>query len=130
MSQDLFLDNTSIKENIVLNEIKIDYKKYKKALEFSQSEEFINKLKNKDETKIMNNGANISGGQRQRLVLARSFYHAKDLLILDECTSSLDRNTERKILKNLKKYCRNMIVIFITHKKFDEKIFNKKINLK
>ena len=47
----------------------------------------------------MNNGANISGGQRQRLVLARSFYHAKDLLILDECTSSLDRNTERKILK-------------------------------
>lgn len=130
LSQDLFLENATIKQNITLNEKNVDITKYKESLKFSLCYEFVSKLKRKDNTLIVNNGENISGGQRQRLILARSYYHAEDLLILDECTSNLDKYTEEKFIKNLRKYCSDLIVVFITHKKIHKNLFNKNINLK
>ena len=128
LSQDLFLEDATIKDNITLNEKKIDKKKYKKAILFSEIDKFINKLKDKDNTKLISNGETISGGQRQRIVLARTFYHAKDILILDECTSNLDNKTENKILNNLNIFCKDKIVFFISHRNIGKKIFNKYIN--
>ena len=60
-------------------------------------------------------GSNLSGGEKQRIGIARALYEDPELLIFDEFTSSLDSNTEREILKNLKKILKNKTTIFISH---------------
>ena len=69
----------------------------------------------------------FSGGQNQRLALARIFYHAKDIVIMDEATSSLDKDTENVIVENINKFKGKKTIIVITHKestlKYVDKIF-------
>ena len=72
-----------------------------KALEKSDSLEFIEKMKEKEYSILEGNGANLSGGQRQRIALARAFINKPKILILDDITSSVDVNTEEKVLKNI-----------------------------
>jgi len=84
-----------------------------KAISLSQLKEFVEKLPNGIETLIGEKGSKISGGQMQRIAIARSLYRNNDLLILDESTNSLDLLTEKKFLedlKNLKKICTILIV--------------------
>ena len=70
----------------------------------------------------------MSGGEKQRIGIARALYYDRPIYIFDEATNALDETTEKEILKNLKLYLKDKIVIFISHKKstlsFCDKILN------
>lgn len=77
----------------------------------------IDRLPDKYQTVIAENGKNFSGGQKSRICLARALYQNKPIIIIDEVTAGLDRATETKLRKNLEKYIKDKIVIIITHSK-------------
>ena len=128
--QDLFLINASIEENIALGIEKyaIDKNKMKDAIKKSGLERFINKLPEKSQTRVNSNILNISGGQAQRIAIARNFYYEKKINIFDEFTSALDEENEDKILKYLKK-TKNTIII-VSHKNSSLKYCNKIYEMK
>ena len=78
--------------------------------------DFINKLENKFETKIGENGIKLSGGEKHRLSIARAFLKHSKIILLDEATSSLDSETEEKIQKALEKLISNKTTIVIAHR--------------
>ena len=113
--------NTTLFDDTVLNNIK--YAKPDasddeifKAAEMAMCTEFINKLENKFETKIGENGIKLSGGEKQRLSIARAFLKNSKIILLDEATSSLDSETEEKIQKALEKLISNKTTIVIAHR--------------
>lgn len=130
--QNYFILNETIKENILFSILKgknIDEHEFNKAIKCSELHEFVKNFEKGVDTIIGDKGANISGGQRQRIALARAFYKNKNILVLDEATSSLDEETEKKIINNLEYMYPNLTVLFITHKKNLLQNFNKIINL-
>jgi ATP-binding cassette subfamily B protein len=131
--QNYFMLNNSIVDNIVFS-FRDDSKSYdetllKKATNVSELDEFIKNLPEGINTIIGDKGLNISGGQRQRIALARALYQNKNILVLDEATSSLDETTEEKIIKKIEEIYPNLTILFVTHKKTLKKNFNKLINL-
>jgi ABC-type multidrug transport system fused ATPase/permease subunit len=124
--QNIFLYNESIKKNIVLDEIdNFSEKRYLNSLQFSKCNEFVNNFKEGDEYIVGRAGEKLSVGQKQRVALARSLYNQKKILILDEPTSSLDTDTENKILLNLLNIKRELSIIIISHNKETIKICDK-----
>ena len=117
LPQEIFLINDSIEKNITLSEDQslIDYQKLTHSAKQAKIYDFIDKLPNKFETNIGEKGINISGGQRQRLAIARAFYFNRDILIFDEPTSSLDNETEKEIIEYLKQLRGNKTIIIISH---------------
>jgi len=113
IDQNVTLLDTSICENIALGKEleKIDNQKIEKVSLQSQSKEFIERLSEKYQTKIGERGVRLSGGQIQRLGIARALYKNSELLILDESTSSLDLATEELILKTLSSFKKTIIII-------------------
>mgnify|MGYP003973846347 CR=1 FL=1 len=99
--QDVELFNLSIKDNIKISSKTNSLKKYKNSLNISLANEVIEKLPKKDLTVLGEKGTRISGGEKQRIGIARAIYKNSEILILDEATSNLDFNTERKIQNNL-----------------------------
>jgi len=69
------------------------------------------------DTVVGERGARISGGQRQRIGLARALYHEPELLVLDETTSSLEKETEEKIMKTVSRIQNNKTIIIVSHDK-------------
>ena len=116
--QSIFLLDDSIKNNIAfgVNEEKIDLNNINYAIENSELDSFVDKLENKIDTNVGEKGVKISGGQLQRVGIARALYHNPKILIFDESTSSLDKKTEQEILANLYSFKKRKTVIFITHK--------------
>ena len=114
--QKVFLSDDTIVSNICFGQDKdkINHELFYKSLQISKLEKFVESLDDKENTKIGENGIMISGGQSQRIGIARAIYQNKDVLILDEATNQLDIETENKILKNLKKI--NKTIILITHR--------------
>jgi subfamily B ATP-binding cassette protein MsbA len=80
------------------------------------SEEFINNLENGFETKIGENGVKLSGGEKQRLSIARAFLKKSKIILLDEATSSLDSDTEEKIQKAIEELIHDKTTIVIAHR--------------
>jgi ATP-binding cassette, subfamily B, bacterial PglK len=120
----LLLDE-SILFNITLDrnvDIK-DNKHLKKIFEISSLNDFVSYSNLKQ--KIGERGSKISGGQAQRISIARALYNKPTTLILDEPTANLDRNTGVKILKNIKNYFKNSRIIIVTHNEKDLFICNK-----
>ena len=87
-----------------------------KAAKLSMSDEFINNLENGYETMIGENGVKLSGGEKQRLSIARAFLKDSKIILLDEATSSLDSETEDKIQKALDKLTVDKTTIVIAHR--------------
>ena len=114
--QDNFLLNDSILKNICFLDENPDLQKFNKAIEQAELKEFINSLPDKEKTIVGDQGLRISGGQKQRLGLARSLYEKKTLLAFDEATSALDNETEYNILKTLGKLKKEKIIIIIAHR--------------
>ena len=118
VSQDTFILKGSILENIAfgVQEIDYDYDLIKEVLKLANLEEFV--AKRNLNYLLDENGKNISGGQIQRIAIARSLYAQSEILIFDEFTSSIDKKNELKILetvKNLKES--NKTIIIISHDK-------------
>ncbi len=113
--------NTTLFDDTVLNNIKYarpdaSNDEIYKAADMAMCTEFINKLENKFETKIGENGIKLSGGEKQRLSIARAFLKNSKIILLDEATSSLDSETEEKIQKALEKLISNKTTIVIAHR--------------
>ena len=102
--------------------------KLNKSAKNSEILDFILSLPEKFEHIIGEKGSKISGGQIQRIGLARALYDDPELLILDEFTSSVDINTERKLKKKLHKIKNNKLIIIISHRdqtiKYSDNILN------
>ena len=117
---------TTIQNNITLFEENIDIDKYNKSLELSRAE-FVNNFEERDFHELSENGANLSGGQIQRLYIARAIYGDKNIIIFDESTNELDSITENKIVDDILKLPQT--IIFITHKEDIKKKFSKIIKI-
>jgi ATP-binding cassette subfamily C protein len=115
--QNIFVLNDTIIKNITFkNELtKIEYLKIYNLLKILQLNKFIKNNKISLQ-KISEDGKNISGGQAQRIGLARCLFKESEIIILDEFTSGLDQTTEKKILKQVRKIFKDKIVIVISHK--------------
>ena len=113
--------NTTLFDDTVFNNIKYARPDANKedileAAKLSMCDEFINNLENGFETMIGENGVKLSGGEKQRLSIARAFLKNSRIILLDEATSSLDSETEAKIQKALDKLTVNKTTIVIAHR--------------
>ncbi|MCK5285525.1 MAG: ABC transporter ATP-binding protein [Alphaproteobacteria bacterium] len=113
--QEVFLFNDSILENILMSRSELSEKDAWKALAAAGGREFVEALPQGLHAPVGENGRLLSGGQRQRIAIARAIIHKPQILLLDEATSALDPETEKILLKTLKRLARNMAVIFISH---------------
>ena len=127
VSQKLYFLDDTIEKNIGFGEKHIDRDKVWRALELVKLKEFCENLEKNIDTIIGENALKLSGGQAQRLGLARIFYFNPEIIIFDESTNSLDETTEDQILKIINKIHSNKIKIMITHRtnplKFCNKVF-------
>ena len=87
-----------------------------KSAKISNAHKFIQKLPSKYETFISERGANLSGGQIQRIAIARAILGNPSILLLDEATSALDSDSEAEVQKGLKQAMKNRTVIIIAHR--------------
>ncbi|MDE5806893.1 MAG: ATP-binding cassette domain-containing protein, partial [Muribaculaceae bacterium] len=106
----------TILENIALSSDEPDVDKTLEILETVGLKSFIETLPMGVHTKIGVAGIEVSGGQKQRLMIARALYKNPDILIMDEATSSLDANTERMIVENLNRYGKGKTIIVAAHR--------------
>ena len=113
--------NVTLFDDTIFNNIKYakpdaaDDEVYR-AAELSMCQDFIDKLENKYQTMIGENGVRLSGGEKQRLSIARAFLKDSKIILLDEATSSLDSETEEKIQKALDKLVFNKTTVVIAHR--------------
>ena len=115
VSQDPFLFYGSVKDNVVYNQEATD-EQLVEALKMAGAWEFVQELENGVDTMVGDRGAMLSGGQRARISLARALLKAPSLLILDEASSALDAETERRIQENLLSSGKERATIAVAHR--------------
>ena len=116
VSQETTLFDDTIKNNIKYGRENATDEEIFQASKLSYCDEFINNLPNKYETLIGENGVRLSGGEKQRLSIARAMMKKSSIILLDEATSSLDSETESKIQNALKILTRGKTTIVIAHR--------------
>lgn len=118
VSQFTYLLNDTIENNIAFGEDQknIDNEKLNRSIKDSLIYDFIKSLKLKEKTVIGENGISLSGGQIQRIGIARALYNDPPFLIFDESTNSLDEKTEKEFIKNILRFKKEKLILFITHK--------------
>ena len=116
VSQETTLFDDTIKNNIKYAAENASDEEVYGAAKLSYCDEFINNLPNKYETLIGENGVRLSGGEKQRLSIARAMMKKSSIILLDEATSSLDSETESKIQEALKILTKNKTTIVIAHR--------------
>ena len=116
VSQDTFLFNTSVKDNIAYARDEYDINRVKLAAEAAFAHDFITDMPHGYDTLVGEGGVKISGGQKQRLTIARAIMKNPSLLILDEATSALDTESERVVQKALENLMQGRTSIVIAHR--------------
>ncbi len=116
VSQETTLFDDTILNNIKYANLNASDQEIKEAAKLSFSEEFINILPNKYDTLIGENGIRLSGGEKQRLSIARAFLKNSKIILLDEATSSLDSETEKKIQDALNYLTKDKTTLVIAHR--------------
>lgn len=117
----------TIKENIILDN-KISDIDLNKVCKICKVDDIISKKTFRLESVIGSDEGNISGGEKQRIILARAVLKNSNILILDEALSEVDINLELEILKNIRESYKNKTIIYISHKKYPN-IFDEVINM-
>lgn len=128
ISQNEFLFTDTLYNNIVMNR-KIDKENLDKILKICCLEEFINNKSLGLNMLIEENGFNLSGGEKQRIILARALISNFDYLFIDEGLSEVDINTERKIIKNLLNEYKNKTIIIVSHRLDNMDLLNRVIKV-
>ena len=116
VSQDTTLFDDTIRNNILYANIEATEEEIQEAAKLSFASEFIDKLPNKFNTVIGENGVRLSGGEKQRLSIARAMLKKSQIILLDEATSSLDAETENKIQEAINYLTKNRTTIVIAHR--------------
>jgi len=116
VSQEINLFDDTIKNNVAYAKLDASDKDIELACKNSFASEFIEKLSNKYETIIGENGVRLSGGEKQRLSIARAMLKKSPIILLDEATSSLDADTESKIQNAISMLTKNKTTIVIAHR--------------
>ena len=116
VSQDTTLFDDTIFNNIAYANLNASITDVKEAAKYSFASEFIEKLPNKYDTLIGENGVRLSGGEKQRLSIARAILKKSPIILLDEATSSLDAETENKIQKAISFLTKGRTTIVIAHR--------------
>jgi len=130
LQQEPFLFTSTIEENITFGDKPVHYSA-REVAEICRLNSLINKFPEGMNRELQENGFNVSGGEKQRICLARALFKGCDLLLLDEATSALDRKTEEEFIRSLEEYLEknNTILVAVTHKKKILDICNKVIEL-
>ena len=116
VSQDTTLFDDTIRNNIAYANIDASQREIEEAAKYSFASEFIEKLPNRYETIIGENGTRLSGGEKQRLSIARAMLKKSQIILLDEATSSLDAETENKIQNAINFLTKDRTTIVIAHR--------------
>ena len=116
VTQDITLFDDTIKNNISYAKMDATNDEIYEAARLSHSEDFISKLPNKYETLIGENGVRLSGGEKQRISIARAILKKSKIILLDEATSSLDAETETKIQEAINLLTKNRTALVIAHR--------------
>ncbi len=118
LPQEVFIIDDKLKCNVALgvDEQDIDIELLHQSLEKASLSSLIDQLPDGEDTVLGERGVRLSGGQRQRIALARAFYHKRDILIMDESTSSLDNETEKEIVEEIKNLKGDVTMIVIAHR--------------
>ncbi len=132
VSQDLILMDEPIIKNIAFGEYDkdINHEKVKKAISLAELSTFIDSLDNGVFSSAGERGKLLSGGQIQRICIARALYRDPEILILDESTNSLDVENEKKIIETLQKNLNHLTIIIISHRESTIKNCNETFKVK
>jgi ATP-binding cassette, subfamily B, bacterial MsbA len=129
VSQDIFLFNDTVRENLTTGDKHTD-EEIRHALEISYAWEFVKDLPQGLETTIGDRGLRLSGGQSQRLTIARAFLKNRDVLLFDEATSALDNESEKIVQAALERVAGHKTVIAVAHRLSTLKDFNRIVVMK
>ncbi len=116
VSQDPFLFNGTVAENILYGNVEASQEEMEKAARAAHAEDFIINLPNGYETLVGERGVKLSGGEKHRIAIARTFLKDPPILILDEATASVDTETETKIKEALTHLMTGRTTIVIAHR--------------
>ena len=117
VSQNPFFVNETIKYNLCFGKkiTDIDISKMERVLKIVELSDVVNSLDDKMDTVIGENGTRLSGGQLQRLSIARALYQDPNILVLDEATNALDPYTQEKLLNNIFMNYKDQTILIISH---------------
>ena len=124
VSQDEIIYTDTIYNNIVLNQ-NISYEKYLEIIKLTGVDKIIDRSILKDDMMLDNNASNLSGGEKQRIILARALVKNSDIYLFDESFSAIDVKNERILLKNVFEYLKNKTVIVISHRFNNRDLYQK-----
>ena len=134
VSQNLDILDDTILNNITLgnyDDSDNDKKRLSESLILSESNDFVSQLPEKIHSVIGERGSKVSGGQKQRLIIARAIYHNRNFLVFDEATSALDYETESKLFNSIEKMIKKGItIIIISHREQNLKLCNQIFKIK
>ena len=116
VSQKAVIFNDTVKNNISYGKEDINEKKIKEAIEIAQAKDFVEKMENKYETNMAQGGTNVSGGQKQRLSIARAIARNPEIYIFDDSFSALDYKTDSLLRKELKKYTNDATTLIVAQR--------------
>ena len=116
ISQKAFMFTGTVEDNVTYGQNKKDKKKVKEAIKVAQGKSFVEKMDKKYDSHIARGGTNISGGQKQRLSIARAIYKNPEIYIFDDSFSALDYKTDYTLREQLKKYTKNATNIIVAQR--------------